>query len=357
MTRMLDLDRDLTAWLESAGPADASPAAVEHAFQTARRVRQRRGLAFVFAGPRPWPAYGSPRRRLAAAGAGVLAVTLLAIGLALTPNSTGPGATPRPTETLAPSGAPRSIPFALPSVGPAPTGAAIPIDQGNGIGGEPDTTTITPAHQLLSGSTFGLPVTLWLEYFGGDASKSPQSDWCAATTSPRSIVLPYLMGCVADARILRPSAVRCGTATDQPGVDELAQAILRNPLLAAEDLGPVAGSEWLPPRLFADPAPAGRVILIGGKALGPITAGVDLTKPDPYGCLIVADSPNVEVRGDLGVLLVLLEVRGELVIIDVSGGGHDGPSMSAARQRGYHASGTSYFWALLGTIHDISFGQ
>jgi hypothetical protein len=238
----------------------------------------------------------------------------------------------------------------LPSVGPAPTGAAIPIDQGGGIG-------IAPAHQLLSGSTFGLRVTFWLDFFGGNPSRAPESDWCAGTASPRSIVLPYLMGCVADARILRPSAVRCGTATDQPGVDELALAILRNPLLGAEDLGPIAGNDWLPPRLFADPVPAGRVILIGGKAPGPITAGVDLTKPDPDGCLIVADSPNVEVRGDLGVLLILLEVRGELVIIDVSGGGHDGPSMSAARQRGYHDSDTGFFHALLGTIHDLSFGQ
>ena len=352
MTRTLDLDRDLAAWLQTAGPADIDSAVVHGAFSIARRARQRRGLALVLAGPGSWPAYGYPTRRVAALGAAAVTVAVLGIGLAILPGVSGPGATPTPTETLPPSGAPwTSPPGNWPSVGPEPSGPAVPIDQVGGEGGP-------PGQAVLSGSTFGLPLTLWLEYFGRDPSSAPGSDWCAATTSPRQLVLPWRGACVADLRILRPSAVRCGTTTEQPGVDELAQAILRNPLLAAEDLGPAAGSAWLPPRLFADPAPTGRVFLIGGSTPFPAPTGLDTTRADPAGCLIVADAPNVEVRRDLPVLLILLDVRGELVIIDVSGGGYDGPSMTAARARGYRAASGAYgfYRDLLSTIHDLSFG-
>jgi hypothetical protein len=213
----------------------------------------------------------------------------------------------------------------------------------------------------VTSRSFGLPISFWLQPFGrgvdiprdGPPSANVPwvgSDWCAATTTPRSITLPWMMACQSDVRFLLPSAIDCGMKTQTLDADAFAAALLANPGLQARDLGAIDGNARLSDDLFGRP--------VNGRFIEVRTIGrpFDEAASDPDHCRILAGDPVIEVRGDLGAWLMLIDVDGQLVVIRVSAGGHDGPSGAEASGRGYGPGvNESLFRSMLDTIHDISF--
>jgi hypothetical protein len=287
-----------------------------------------------------------------------------------TPESPTPGPTVRSTGTPVPAALPAAgateVPVpewvapanparvrALP-VSPAgwwPAARAVPTSSSLRLGIDYLPSGISPALVTLTGGPFGLPVSLWLDGFGGDdANASTQgSDFCTSTVTGRTIVLPWLAGCVENLRILLPSSVSCGTASQSPDAWTLAAAILANPGLGALDLGSLASTDSLPPG-FISGADDGWVIDVPGTV-----RPFDAAATDPDRCAIDT-ATRLEVRGDTMARLILLDVGSQLVVIRL-GTGVDGPSIAAARRRGYGVAGEEdATWAILARVHDLSFG-
>ena len=322
-------------------------------------------LASVLVGVRSAPQRGRwlrvpSRRATALVAACGLGVALLAVALAPRPGLYGVGtASPSPSASTGPSSSPSISPSPGASsgfspdpsrapVGPRPSGPPLNLDDGSA-----SYQGSTVAFQLLTSEGFGVPVTFWLDGFGqrSPATDGPTiSDWCAPTAGDRSIALPYMMGCQADLRFLRPQAVECGTSDDTPSVDELTAAILANEGLGAHDRGPVTGDPTLPARLFRG-AVTGRVVDVGRARL------FDRTASNPDDCEIQAGDKAIEVRGDMAATLIMLDFKGELVIIRLADGGYDRTTGIEAHDRGYGEGGTSAetFAYFVTVIHDISF--
>lgn len=165
------------------------------------------------------------------------------------------------------------------------------------------------------------------------ATKQPGADqgneFCILDTSPTSVVLGHVTGCVDDIRIVRPSDVECGRLDRDPVAATLAEAILAKRSIGAIDRGPLVPGGNVPAALFATPLP-GRVIDIPG------TMTFDAQTDDPDHCLLAVDGlSDIELRRDLTARLVILDVGERLVVIRAGVGGHDRASAIAAHDRGY----------------------
>jgi len=100
------------------------------------------------------------------------------------------------------------------------------------------------------------------------------------------------------------------------------------------DLGTPADSRFtiVPPGLLADRYPA-RVIKIDGSR------AFDGTTTDPGHCRLLPEpgssDPTIELRGDIGAVLILLDVDGRLIVLRVADGGYDARTGAEAASRGY----------------------
>lgn len=355
-------DRDLETWLRSSDTGRMSSASIEGALTRARSTSQRGSLALAVFGPSQWPAGRKITGRslvlwfgtAAVAGAAVFALAF-ALNVFL-PRGVGPGpgpvasgpavpqtgaptfaptfaptvAPPPPTPTSSPTTQPTTQPTEQPHAAPVPPSTIAPVaieDQGVPGGGTGLTCCDLPGEVLLTSSEFGLPNTIQARGWHETAPGEYDSDWCWAVTSERSIVIPYKMGCALELRVLWPSEVDCGLAPIELTVDDFAAAVLANDELNAQDWGPLEDRpDWL--KTFTKPT-TGRVLFVPGT-----TKGINHTQPNASDCLIQSGETVDELRGDLYTVLILLEVDGELVIVR-SGPGHDVPSASDARRRGY----------------------
>jgi hypothetical protein len=177
-----------------------------------------------------------------------------------------------------------------------------------------------------------------------------QAEFCFLRSSANEIVLQHLRGCVDELRIIHPLVTDCGGQDDQPDSGTLAAAMLARPGLGAKDLGPIVPGENVPATLFAIPV-QGRVMEIpGGRAF-------DDDVNDPDGCRLLFDAtaePNaVEIRGDMSDRFVLVDHRGELIVIRAGTGGHDARSGKDAHQRGYGSADAELFDHMIESIEMI----
>ena len=211
----------------------------------------------------------------------------------------------------------------------------------------------TPPRVPLTSSTFGVPIRFVLDPFGNNPANQlapGSSDFCDARVSARAIVLPWLMGCVSDLRILLPEAVDCGIVDPPADAESVARRLVTHPNLGARDLGSLDDTTSLPEG-FVTGAARGRVVDIPGNA-----RPFDGDAVNPDGCVLRGD-PDIELRADMPQRLVLLDVGEQLVVLRVSGGGYDGASGSAARARGYGADDIDdLFDVIVRRVHGLTFG-
>lgn len=144
-----------------------------------------------------------------------------------------------------------------------------------------------------------------------------ETEWCASRsrTTSRSIILSHAEPCRGEGlAVVRPSIVECGAAEDHPDARTLAAAVLAHPRFAeARDLGTPQTSGAVPVTLFAETYP-GRVLEF---VEAPVAATDEAIAAAP--CRLVMDrrsaNGTIELRGDRHSRLVLLDVRGELVVL------------------------------------------
>ena len=158
--------------------------------------------------------------------------------------------------------------------------------------------------------------------------------WCTPTTSARTILLPYLSGCVSQLWFIRPASVECGTPTTHPDSAALAAALLANPKLTVTDRGTLASTTALPAG-FNLGGYAGRVLDINVAG----SRGFDPHAVDPDHCRLLPDpgsgDPTFEAREGLASRWVLIDFNSELIVLLLAPQGYDGPSGAAAQARGY----------------------
>jgi hypothetical protein len=291
---------------------------------------QRRSLAL-------WPAQpavlGWPSFRVASAF--LAGVIVAAIGFSLfmlAPSGPGqpasPGPSPSPSPTPSPTASPRLFEGEIDLSEPAAM-----VDQ----------TTI--ADRWLTSASFGLPI-----HFRVTAAAVPVSSgeprpslWCPASVEPGVIVLPDTKACLRNVRFMVPDAVSCGS--EPRSAAALQAALLANETLGARDGGAIAENPALPENLFA-PGVDGRLIMIDTPR------AFDDTADDPDGCVIRNGATEIEIRGDVPQALLLLEVRGQLVVIRMAGA-QDRLSGAEANERGY--LGAIDLQIFLSRIQDITF--
>ena len=183
------------------------------------------------------------------------------------------------------------------------------------------------------------------------------AEWCSPVyTSVRTIVFRHAKSCHTELRFIRPFAVDCGTADSHPDADTLTEAILSKPGMAgAVRLGTLQTPGVLPPGLFSGTY-HGQIIEIVPSRLG-----FDREADDPDHCRLFPEpgsiDPVIEVRGDLGAMLVLIDIDGELVVLRAGNGGYDRPTGIAAEVRGdgtVQGQGVN-FVHLLSINHDVRF--
>jgi hypothetical protein len=301
-----------------------------------RRIVLGLGLAAALILPSGWLAAGAPLPSAIDA--------VVRVEPSSTPRPTSPPSDPPSAETSDPEGPPTARPVPNPGVVSLDTPAAGDTGRGTLL-----------ALQTLASSRLAVPVSFWLDQFGGPSSHDTTgaSDFCPAVVTDRSIVLGWLMGCVGELQILVPAAIACGTADRHPTAEALAAAILARPGLDAHDLGPVGSSDVVPSGLLRG-VDGGRVVDIPGTARAFVPADAN-----PDACLIVSDHPDIEVRGDLAARLLLLDVGDELVIIRMAPGGYDGQSGAEAHSRGYGVGADddgALYRVMLERMHELSFG-
>jgi hypothetical protein len=291
------------------------------------------GLRDVFARPlTPRRAAGS---MVIVAAVVVAAVAFVQLGGRLGISGPGGPGTPSPSVSASPSASPPQSAF---------DGTLQPIED---IGDAGLRSGVAYTSRL-----FQPPVAFKLLASGLEELSGPPTDFCPPITSPRTIVLAWLAGCVSDLRFIRPFAVECGTTDTHPDAATLAAAILAKPNMGGvRDFGPIQGSSMFPASLFRG-NPSGRVVdVFGGRFLA-------RNATDPDHCRLLPEpgsqDPVIEIRGDLTARLILLDVDDQLVVLRVAGGGYDARTGAAARDRGYGAGG-DLFNAILTGIHDIEF--
>jgi hypothetical protein len=294
--------------------------------------------------------FRSQAMRMTFSRAAVAAAVVLAVGTAYITGVGRPqsnGAQPPPAVTLAPTASPTPEATALPSGALTPPFAGL-IDLADD---EARTGMYTVADRMLTSRSFGLPVRFWLDTFGDEPSHASapfQSDWCAGSTRPGLIVLPWAVMCEIKLQVIHPASIDCGLDAS-PTADRLVAALLANPTLGIQDLGDVAGNPEVAPGTFV--SPSGRFLRIPGRA-----QTFDIVDPDR--CTIGAADTTIEIRGDIPQDLVVLDVGGEVVILRLAVA-DDGEAASRVPQpylnllRGQGGDAARGFG--FGTIHDLSF--
>jgi hypothetical protein len=288
------------------------------------------------------------RRRLAVGGLLVAAAAAFAF-IQLVPRAglAGPGATASPSPAAsAPTNAPSASPSPSPSV--AASGSPVAVEDIGDRGLIPDATYTS--NRFRPRVTFKLPPR-------GDWPEGGRTDWCSPLgsdapvpyTSAGTIRLQYTPSCISDLRIIHPYAIDCGTADAHPDAAAFASAILARRIAGARDLGTLQSAGVVPGNLLAG-VYQGRVIRIDGSG-----RTIDSATDDPDHCRILPapndQDPTIEIRGDLAALLVLIDVRGELVVLRVApSGGYDGRTSADARGRD---SIPGLMESMLGRIHDL----
>ena len=204
------------------------------------------------------------------------------------------------------------------------------------------------ADVVLTSDRFRPPITFKIAIIEWKA----QAEFCFLRSSTNEIVLQHLMGCVDELRIIHPMATDCGGRSDEPDSASLAKAMFGRPGLGAVDLGPITPGRNVPADLFAIPV-QGRVIDVPGSGI------FDHEADDPDGCRLLfdaAEDPNaVEIRGDMSDRFVLIDHRGELIVIRAGTGGHDAASGEEAHQRGYGSGDGELFEHMIDSIEMIGF--
>jgi hypothetical protein len=276
-------------------------------------------------------------------------------------------------------------------VGPRrePTQAAVPsstVPSPNaGVGSPPASTTASPrprptpeptvpvvtatasiedadalqSYTRYTSRAFRPGVSFWLQPFAGDATASG-TDFCPVSSSEDMLVLPYLMSCTADLRIIHPDGVDCGTGEGLPSAAVLAAVLVANLGLQARVVGDLTATA-LPATLFDVDGlarPVGRVVLYGGGR------AYDPEAVDPDGCRLVpppgSSDPAVQIRGDHPAGLVILDVGDELVVVRVASNGLDNPTTPPTRRDATIDDAQlaeSLFYSMLGAIRDLRFEE
>ncbi len=167
---------------------------------------------------------------------------------------------------------------------------------------------------LYTSTAFGLPTSFRMTHL---EAYFQETEWCTSRsrTTSRSITLAHAEPCRGSGlMILRPFIVECGTAEDHPDARTLAAAVIAHPrFAAARDLGTLQTSGAVPGELFAE--------MYTGRAIEFFDASVATTDEAIAAapCRFVMDrrsaNGTLEIRGDLNARLVLLDVRGELVVL------------------------------------------
>jgi hypothetical protein len=287
MTANSSLDRDLGQWLEAEAPARGPEGLHATVIDRARTTRQRPGWLVTLRGGTIGPQAGAVTRPAVRVG-----YVLVIVGLVLAALFAAFAA-----------GAFRR--------GPSPLALEDLGSQGVLSSGVPYTSSLFEPRITFHLAT---RVDNLLDTVG------PDPDWCPPAalglplpTSPRAIVLSHPRSCQDQLMILSPYAVDCGTADAHPDAATFAAALLANPgMTTAHDLGSLQTPGAVPARLFLN-AYQGRVIRIDPS---PDKAG-SAVDPDHCRLLPAPDSadPTVVIRGDTPSMLVLVDVRGQLVVL------------------------------------------
>ena len=146
-----------------------------------------------------------------------------------------------------------------------------------------------------------------------------RTDWCPdVSISERMLVLRWLYSCRAELRLIRPFAVDCGTPDEHPDAAELAAAILAKPgRMQVRDMGDLSA--------FAEEAPGFDLSGHTGRTLL-ITSGRSQGQSDQDRCLLLPEpetgDPIVAIGGAKS-LLMLMDIDGELVVLQTTGGDGD----------------------------------
>jgi hypothetical protein len=221
---------------------------------------------------------------------------------------------------------------------PSPSGATSPTPSPSGRSRSAQPSTwrdgavaledLRGTGQLATGTTytsrdFSPAVTFRLgTREGGRGEVGGETDFCPTVNhstrleaTGRMIALFHPKSCRDAVTIYRADAFDCGVKTARRDAESAAVAILANPGLAgARDLGSLEEG-GVPSDLFAHPYP-GRVIDIApSRSFDPGSA-------DPDHCRLTAgpdDGPSIAIRGDLAARLALLDVNGELVVVEATG--------------------------------------
>ena len=168
------------------------------------------------------------------------------------------------------------------------------------------------------------------------APATTSDEWCMPVwTSSRLMVFSHAKSCQSQLRVMRPAAVDCGTPDAHPDADALAAAILANPAMAAAvDVGMLQTPGAVPDGMFGAEY-HGRVVQIQAR-LAPFAGA----QP----CRLILDpgtmNPFLDITGDLSMRLVLIDVHGELLVVQAGGDG---------------SGGTTEFMHLLSIDHEIRF--
>lgn len=271
---------------------------------------ERSGQRRWRAGTLPTWVRSSPRVYRALAGLAVasLALTMAVVAFVPLGGPVGPAA----TSTVSPSGA-----------------AATPSPLSSRSSQPPNTVAIDDPAVLLPGTVYTSRVfEPWITFevvcrqpvtLASPCPSGPEgTEFCGADTSFRSITLGHAKSCNQRIRVLRPWAIDCGTPDAHPDATTLAAALVARPGMPARDIGNVGGAADIPPNLLAEPY-AGRVVEIFGT-------GRQSDTPDPGAghCWILPEPRTsdrlIDIRPTDQTVMVLLDVRGELIVLEFTDG-------------------------------------
>ena len=302
--RVVALLGDVLAGYPTAAPAGSLAATLDRVGGTAQRRRLKLGK---------WRGVVVPSGvRLAVVGlATVLFAAVALVQFIPRPAVIGPTPIhPASPATASPSGPPTARPSATHGQTVLPPGA-VPIESV----GETIMTGVTyTSERFLPVITF--QVRGRYDPTGSSHASGPSREWCPPTTSARVMEFRHAHTCSAALRYIRPYAFDCGAAGPHPDADALAAALLEVPadptVPANRDLGSLQTPGAVPAELFAETY-HGRSI-----QLYPRSAAVATKR-----CRIMSepgsDDPVLDLNARFGIL-VLVDVRGELVVLLSDGG-------------------------------------
>ncbi|MFL5646180.1 MAG: hypothetical protein ACJ78L_12580 [Chloroflexota bacterium] len=290
--RFQDLLSDVLATPPRMAPDGLLDAVIEDVRVTGQRISRRPAML------RRTPGQRSPWRLLIAAALVCVVGSVAVIGL--TPLS---GIVlPQPTSTPTPSAV----------TTPAPSHSILPA------------TAIESLTHLEPGVTYTSDLFMTRMTFKVRPRDPGNNgdEWCTpVSVTTRAIVFAHAKSCRQELRFLRPYEVSCGTSDIHPDADAVAEAILANPAMAeAVDLGTLQTPGAVPRAMFAADY-HGRVIQLPAR-FAPYAGGQRCLLLDE----LVGRAPLLEITGDFSMRLVLVDVHGELLVIQAWGEGTGGVS-------------------------------